>query len=58
MPKRIFYKYFKTQKELERFKRLYLPKNAYKVKAEIQYKTKSHVEYCSGYTLRYMVNKD
>lgn len=56
MPKRTHYKYFKTQQELERFKKHVLPKSAYNIKTEEQLKFLSC--WCDGYTLRYMVNKD
>ena len=56
MPKRTYYKYFKTQKELERFKKHFLPKSAYNIKIEKELKFSLY--WLDGYGLSYMVNKD
>lgn len=57
MPKRIYYKYFKTQKELERFKKHFMPKSAYRLTTTSEFKFVSG-KWCDGYNLSYMVNKD
>lgn len=57
MNKHTYYKSFRTKKELTRFKRLYMPQNAYKINVIKDYRCSNYIQYLHGYNLSYRLKK-